>query len=133
MRCLFWVFIGGVATVLNLNILLTRTKGFNGGKMIVHLVMMFLISILLVNLATALLHEAEIRDEGIGLVCLCALFSCLDGIVLVFIGGTLIYGGFDKFYTICINIINEDVLYVWLLLFFVAPLAGMTHTAVHFI
>lgn len=118
---------------MNLNILLTRTKAFNGDKMIVHLVMMFLISILLVNLATALLHEADKGGNAVLLVCLCALFSCLDGIVLVFIGGTLIYGGVDKFYTICINLINEDVLYAWLLLFFVAPLAGMTHTAVHFI
>lgn len=99
--------------------------------MIVHLVMMFFISILLVNLATALLHEADKGGNTGLLVCLCALFSCLDGIVLVFIGGTLIYGGVDKFYTVCTNLINDDIVYAWLLLFFVAPLAGMKHTAVH--
>lgn len=101
--------------------------------MIVPLVMMFFISILLVNLATALLHEAEIRDEGIGLVCFCALFSWLDGICVVFMIGTLIYDGVSKFYTICINLINRDVIYAGLLLFFVAPLVGMIHVAVHHI
>lgn len=100
---------------------------------VIYIFLMLIISTLFANLATTLLVEMDNNGVRMDLVCLCALFSCLDGIVLVFIGGTLIYGGVDKFYTICINLINEDVLYAWLLLFFVAPLAGMTHTAVHFI
>ena len=98
-----------------------------------YLVVIFLISMVLVNLATVLLHEAEIRDEGIGLVCFCALFSWLDGVCIVFMVGTLIYGGADKFYTVYTNLINGDVIYAGLLLFFVAPLVGMIHVAVHHI
>ena len=98
---------------------------------VIYIFLMLIISILFANLATTLLVEMDNNGVRMDLVCLCVFFVWLDGLLLCFGGGALIYGGVDKFYTICINLINEDVLYAWLLLFFVAPLAGMTHTAVH--
>lgn len=93
---------------------------------------MLIISILFANLATTLLVEMDNNGVRMDLVCLCVFFVWLDGLLLCFGGGALIYDGdVCNFYTVCINNTNS-VLDIWFLVFFIAPLVGIIHLVVKY-
>ena len=99
---------------------------------VIYIFLMLIISILFANLATTLLVEMDNNGVRMDLVCLCVFFVWLDGLLLCFGGGTLIYDGdVCNFYTVCINNTNS-VLDIWFLVFFIAPLVGIIHLVVKY-
>ena len=99
---------------------------------VIYIFLMLIISILFANLATTLLVEMDNNGVRMDLVCLCVFFVWLDGLLLCFGGGALIYDGdVCNFYTVCINNTNS-VLDIWFLVFFIAPLVGIIHLVVKY-
>ena len=101
---------------------------------VIYIFLMLIISTLFANLATTLLVEMDNNGVRMDLVCLCVFFVWLDGLLLCFGGGALIYGDGDvcNFYTVCINNTNSSVLDIGLLVFFIAPLVGIIHLVVKY-